>query len=158
MTQHYLITNVQTVTLKADNGVDMHLHVSAIVLTRNTSPRGRGGELCLIRFFGPDPAWPVTELVVESIAHEISPIVLPEFPEALQISYALHVGNGNRRDWLKLVTDTQDGTPPDVVTYPDGSHITDVWRDLRKKVAEHWSSPNMPLLQWVPADHARRIS
>jgi hypothetical protein len=158
VTQHYLITNVQTVTLEVGDGVDMHLHVSAIVLMRDRDTSPRGG-VCQIRLFGPDPAWPITNLTVKSIAHEISPIVRPEFPDAIQISYALRVGNGDRRDWhLRIVTDSQDGTPLDVVAYPDGSHITDVWRDLRKKVAEHWSSPNMPLLKWVPADYARSIS
>lgn len=161
MTQHYLITNVRAVMLEVDNGVNMHLHVSAVVLTRDTSPRDRSGsgELCLIRLFGPDSAWPVTDLVVESIAHEISPIALPNFPNAIQTNYALRVGDGNRRDWhLRLVTETQDGTPPNAVAYPEGSRITDVWPDLRKKVAEHWSRPNMPLLQWVPVDYARRLS
>lgn len=153
-TQHYLITNIDVVTIQggtpnAYGSTDVHLHASAIVLTRNDRSLHRPGE-CRIRLFGPDSAWPITDLVSMTIDHEIAPVVHP-FPGALETSYDLRVGSWH----LQLATESQDGAPPDIVAYPDGTPIGDVWHDLRAKVAEHWRRPNMPLLQWVPVEYAR---
>lgn len=154
--QHYLITNIDVVTLNGGTpdvygSTDMHLHASAIVLTRDDrAPRQKAP--CRIRLFGPDAAWPVTELLVASIEHTIAPV--PSIvPGAIQCRYTLSVD----RWQLTLSTESKDGAPPDVVVYPDGTHISDVWQDLRMKVAEHWTGPHMPLLQWVPADYARAL-
>ena len=157
--QHYLITNIDVVTLTGGmanvyGSTDVHLHASAIVLTRNDrndySPLQEAP--CRIRLFGPDAAWPVTELLAASIEHTIAPV--PSIvPGAIQSLYTLSVD----RWQLTLATESQDGAPPDVSVYPEGTHISDVWRDLRTKVAEHWARPNMPLLQWVPANYARAL-
>jgi hypothetical protein len=155
--QHYLITNIDNVTLTGSvpdgfGSTDIHLHASAIVLTRDDRPV-RPEAACRIRVFGPDAAWPITQLSATTIDHEISPI--PSIvPGAIQISYKLIVDRWN----LQLVTETHDGTPPEVTPYPAGTPIGDVWRDLRIKTAEHWSGPNMPLLQWVPAIYARQLT
>jgi len=156
--QHYLITNINNVTLTGGTpdvygSTNVHLHASAIVLTRDNNPPRRAAP-CRIRVFGPDAAWPVTELAATSIDHEISPIPNPiHLPDAIQISYTLIVDRWN----LKLVTESQDGAPPEVTAYPDDTPIGDVWQDLRAKVAKHWSAPNMPMLQWMPADYARQM-
>ena len=153
--QHYLITNIDTVTLTGGTpnvygSTDVHLHASAIVLTRDDRAPLQKAP-CRIRLFGPDAAWPVTELLAASIEHTIVPV--PAIvPGAIQSSYTLSVD----RWQLTLATESLEGTPPDVIGYPDGTHITDVWPDLRAKVAEHWRAPNMPLLQWVPAEYARK--
>jgi hypothetical protein len=159
MTQYYLITNVAYVTLTGGSpdsygSTDVHLHASAIVLMRNDhspSPRLRGQ--CQIRLFGPDAAWPITNLTAASIDHEISPVP-SVVPGAIQIRYALCVDG---RWHLEIVTESQDGAPPEVTAYPTGTPIEDVWQALRVKTAAHWRAPNMPLLQWVPADYARRL-
>lgn len=156
--QHYLITNIDMVTLTGGTvdiygSTEYHLHASAILLTRNDhAPRPLAH--CTIRILGPDPAWPITSLASTSIDHKISPLP-SDVPGAIQIHYALHVDD--RWD-LKLVTASQDGAPPDVIAYPEGTPIGDVWRDLCVKVAEHWHAPNMPTLQWLPADHVRTLS
>jgi hypothetical protein len=151
----YLITNISTVTIQGGTPnvfglTDVHLHASAIVLAHSDR-----ASLSAIRIFGPDAAWPITDLSIGSIEHEISPIPLPpHLSGAIQISYALVV---DKRWHLKLVTETQDGTPPEVTAYPDSTPIGEVWQALREKVAEYWNGPNMPLLQWVPVEHARHF-
>jgi hypothetical protein len=150
--QHYLITNIGNVTLTGGipdvyGSTNIHLHASAIFLTRdNNSPRREAP--CRIRVFGPDAAWPVTELAAETLDHEISPIPCI-VPGAIQISYELRVDRWS----LKLVTESQDGAPPEVTAYPDGTPFG----DLHAKVAKHWSAPNMPMLKWMPADYVRQM-
>lgn len=158
--QYYLITNLAYVTINGGTpdsygSTDVHLHASAIVLARDDhSPQPRGGR-CQIRIFGPDAAWPITDLTAATIDHEISPIQSEvPMPGAIQTRFALDVDDG----WhLELVTESQDGAPPEVTAYPTGTPIEDVWQALRAKTAHHWRAPNMPLLQWVPADYARRL-
>jgi hypothetical protein len=155
--QYYLITNIDTVTVTGGTpdvygSTDMHLHASAIVLMREDRPV-RHQAPCRIRLFGPDSAWPITELAATSLDHEISPIPFPvPGVDVVQISYALVVAGWK----LKLVTESQDGKPPDVTAYPDGTPIGDVWNDLGQKVAEHWRAPHMPLLTWVPVSDAKQ--
>jgi hypothetical protein len=159
VTQYYLVTNVAYVTLTGGppdlhGSTDVHLHASAIVLMRDAHAQQRSGAPCQIRIFGPDAAWPITTLAAATIDHEISPIPTPFPPGAIQIRFALHVdGRWN----LELVTESQDGAPPEVTAYPDGTPIEEIWQALREKVAAHWQAPNMPLLQWVPVDYARRL-
>jgi hypothetical protein len=156
-TQYYLITNIDTVTLTGGTpdvygSTDVHLHASAILLQRDDRAPRRAAP-CQIRLFGPDAAWPITSLAATTIDHEISP--LPSIvPGAIQISYALIV---DKRWHLKLVTESQDGAPPEVTAYPTGTPIEDIWQDLREKTAAHWHAPNMPMLQWVPVDYARQL-
>jgi hypothetical protein len=157
--QYYLITNIANVTLTGGTpnvygSTDVHLHVSAILLARKEQSV-RDKATCRIRFFGPDAAWPITELAATSLDHAITPISC-DIPGVIMIQslYALRVdGRWN----LTLRTESEDGAPPEVTAYPDGTPIEDVWQDLRAKVAKHWSALNMPRLEWVPADYARQL-
>jgi hypothetical protein len=158
LVQHYLITNIGNVTITGGipdvyGSTDVHLHASAIVLTRDDRPARQAP--CRIRLFGPDASWPVTELAATSLDHKISPIPFPvPGVDVIQVSYTLRVdGRWN----LKLRTESEDGAPPEVTAYPDGTPIGDVWQDLRAKVAKHWSGPNMPTLEWLPADYVRQL-
>lgn len=156
--QHYLITNIRNVTLTGGisdvvGSTDVHLDASAIVLTRENNAYVKEAP-CRVRVFGPDAAWPVTQLFAATIDHEIAPIPNPvHLPGAIQISYTLRVDRWS----FKLVTESQDGAAPDVIAYPDGTAIGNVWQDLQAKVAEHWSAPNMPMLRWVPAEYVRQL-
>lgn len=156
MTQFYLITNISNATITggiADvyGSTDVHLHVSAIVLMCDPRPVRREAP-CRIRLFGTDASLPITEFAATTIEHEISPIPFP-VPGAIQISYALRVD----RWTLKLRTESEDGAPPEITAYPDGTVFDELWQDLRAKVAKHWAAPNMPLLEWVPAAFARTL-
>jgi hypothetical protein len=155
--QFYLITNIANVTLTGGTpdvygSTDVHLHVSAILLARDARPY-REKAPCRIRLFGPDAAWPITELAATSLTHVIDPIPCA-IPGVIQSLYTLLV---DRRWNLKLRTESEDGAPPEVTAYPTGTPFEDLWADLRGKVAKHWTGPNMPILQWAPADYVRQL-
>lgn len=45
-----------------------------------------------------------------------------------------------------------DARPLDITEH---ENITDVWNVLPAKAAEYWIYPNMPTLQWAPAERIR---
>lgn len=149
-----LITNLGTATI-VRGGQPVRTHVNAILL-RDDEPRSESEARRPQRIvgFGPDFTWSVFDfefgcgrLEYETASYESPELFFsspyrPMFHEAI-----LRWADGTVITLLAC----DDERPIDVVDVP--------WREVNEvltvKVASYWMAPNMPTLEWQPADSVR---
>lgn len=153
--KYTLITNINFV----QNG-NIRMESHALLIEEGISVFGE--ESPRLRGFGTDPAWPVFTHFLDRSLH---------FPVALREavgSNAVMLGHdgtmkplfggavlrlGEQSEYFLQVDDERCAI--DVVEYPKGIDIDEVWRDLVRKTARYCRTPYMPTLQWGPPNPER---
>lgn len=160
-----LITNLSYASVNC-----VRMHVSAVLIEPHNErmPSFSNDKCVRVRGFGPDAAWPVFDIrlntddpTFELQGMESRDLFIGEnedgtskdpkplftggiltFKDDMQV--VLHKGSFDSRgiDFSEHEVDGGDG-------------YDDMWKILQAKCAEYWDSPNMPLLQYVPASRVR---
>lgn len=150
--KYILITNLNWVTIGPVRTNTHALLLEDAVLL--------GDRQCKVRGFGTDAAWPVFDIFLKSIEHELVDAqgnvhMLKEDKLVPLITGALlRLKNGPE---LQLVTCNRS-RPLDIQTFESEGgdrKILEVWEVLERKVPEYWDAPNMPLLSWQRAENVR---
>jgi len=147
-----LFTNLQSVTV---GPVRTFTH-ALLLQDAEGLPRERQ---CKVRGFGTDSAWPTFDIFVKSIEYELADAQGNLFKleddgstTALVTGAIMQVKDGPQ---LQLVTCDRE-RPLDIEVFEGERRVQDVWAALQRKVPEYWTAPNMPTLQWMPAEVVRR--
>jgi len=154
--RYTLITNLQFVTLQ---GVRTHTH--ALLISRTESFFERGTPKFELRGFVSNAAMPSFDAVIPTDEYRL----VDAASQHMVIG-----GDGEMRPLssgaimeiegfapVQLVKMTyKPNLPLDVQRLPDGTDISRVWTKLEENVARYWQSPNMPVCQYLPAEHVRR--
>jgi hypothetical protein len=140
-----LFTNLSYVSIG-----DVRTSCHALLLEHDDDPLGRGTPRCQLRGFGTEAAWPVFDVRIPTIAHEIRTdrgdhLVIPGGPEIL------------------LWRDTQE-QPICVQTFEwdsadneRGHRFGEIWTALESSVARHWHAPYMPRLVHMEPARALKL-
>jgi hypothetical protein len=153
--RYTLITNLDYVVIGA-----VRTYTHALLVERGDSVFNRGEPQYKLRGFGTDPALPTFDMVIPT----------DEFELVAAQSNAIFVGgDGEPRPLfggaimriagapeIQLIAAGGSRQPIDVHRFSEDTHVDAVWELLSRKVAEHWSAPNMPLLQWVSSAAVRQ--
>jgi hypothetical protein len=159
-----LITNLDYVSV---NG--LRTNCSALLLEETdhstnglfNSMHGASGTIRRqIRGFGPDGAWPVFDLDVPSLEFAAEGVatnhVLMMSSDGERVKPLMSGARLQFKDGPEILLWAEnDEYPIAVEVYPAGISITEVWPDVVRNAARYWKAPNMPLLQWVPAESVR---
>ncbi len=144
--RYVLFTNLQYVSVGP-----VRAHAGALLLEEHGA-RALGPPR-LARAFGTEAAWPVIDLVIESIEYELisaqSTVVVvgDGGPRPLMTGAILRIQGSP--DIQLIVHD--DDRPIDVSRYEGDEHtILKVWSALEEKVAHYWTRPAMPRLTFMP--------
>lgn len=134
-----LITNLWWVTIiEGQSARRLRLHCHALLIEPHGPQRPEEYEL---RGFGTEAAWPVFDIAVPSLDHEIR-------DDRLMFSA---LANQPPVPPIELVP--EDGTRPLCVRAFDGE-INEVWAALEESVARHWHAPFIPRLVHMPPEAA----
>lgn len=153
--RYTLITNLDYVVI---GGVRTYTH--ALLVERGDSLFNPDEPQYKLRGFGTDPALPTFDAVIPT----------DEFELVAAQSNAIFVGgDGEPRPLfggaimrivgvpeIQLIAAGGSRQPIDVHHFSEDTYVDAVWELLSRKVAEHWSAPNMPLLQWVSSAAVRQ--
>lgn len=155
MSTYILFLNLSYVTI---NGVRTWTH--ALLLEK--TPGIFGGTQCKVRGFGPDPSWPVFDLVVPSIAYTLTdasggPMFSTDsHPEGRPLVQGaiMQIKKGPRIDLI--VSDYEQDLNVCVFEGKDDMLIMKVWERLESMVTRFVRAPNMPTIRWVSTPGYRR--
>lgn len=162
--KYILITNIRNVVLN-----DVHMHVSAIVISRSFFGHDGKDGVFSVKGFGPDPAWVIFDQRPESVEYALEDATA----EAPRDDPRFFI-NGHRQytatklvvGGMELVLHHENSEFELDVTvweeHRDGEPITKVWDALVGKVAQYWNAPGMFTLSVVPVgvlrEHGTRLS
>lgn len=157
--RYTLFTNLRWVTIAAPP-LRVRCHAHALLLCESPDILGfgreRGSPRREVRAFGVDPAEPVFDAEVPHLDYQLADargnaIMLREDGTTKPlISGAIMTIPGVLQ--AELIVEDSD-RPIDVRRF-EGC-ITQVWEELGARVARYWSGPNMPQLEWLPAQYVR---
>ncbi len=146
--RYVLFTNLTYVTVGP-----VRTRSCALLLAEDKEPLL--GPRCRARGFGTEAAWPVFDMTIPTIAHELVParssvmIYGDAGPSPLMTGAILRVPGGP--DFHLVASD--DAHPVDVSRYEGDEHtILKVWPALEAKVARYWVRPAMPRLTFLPPE------
>lgn len=155
--RYTLFTNLSFVVV---NG--LRPHVNALLFEEGVQLLHPNRINYRIRGFGVESSWVVFDMDVASFKYEIVDAASHNFmvagaeggaPTPLVTGAILSLRDGPD---IQLLANDND-RPIDVTEYDPGTDILKVWEDLPRKVAEYWTAPNMPVLDYVPAEHVRKV-
>lgn len=158
--KHVLITNLRDVVLN-----DVHMSVSAIVISRSLHGHDGKDVQLMLRGFGPDAGWVVFDQRPKSVEYELEDAT-PEMPREDERFFI----NGHRQyTATKLVVDGMELTlyheepefELDVKVFEehrDGRPILKVWDELLAKVAKYWTAPGVPVVIPLPVEVVREAA
>ena len=144
--RYVLFTNLHYVTVSG-----VRTHTCALLLAEDKKPMA--GPPCRARGFGTEAAWPVFDMAIPSIDHELvsarSPVMIFGDAGALPLATGALLHITGAPDFHLVASD--DDHPIDVTRYEGDEHtITKVWPVLEEKVARYWARPYMPRLTHLP--------
>lgn len=153
--KYTLITNINFVQ---NGNIRMEAHAllieEGVIVFGEESPRLRG--------FGTDPAWPVfTQYLDRSLhfpvtmreAHSSNAEVLGQDGTTTPLFGGAVLRLGEQSEYFLQADEIKCDI--DVVEYPKGTDIDEVWKDLVRKTARYCHTPYMPTLQWGPPNPER---
>lgn len=154
--RYTLITNLDYVTV---NGIRTFTH--ALLAERTDSIFDHDKPQHKLRGFSTDPSLPTFDTVIPTDEFDLVPA---------QSGHLFIGGDGEPRPLLggaimkivgapdvQLIAGVNSREPIDVHRFPEDTHVDMVWEMLSRKVAEHWTAPNMPLPQWMPSAAVRSM-
>jgi hypothetical protein len=154
--RYTLLTNISYVVRSG-----LRLHVSAVVIDPYASSTQ-------VRLFGPSPALPICDVAVPNVPYSLSEHPLPEhLPKGTVPAWRTYdlqfVKPDNARKahtterisaQFEITTNTMEGQPIEVHTFPDGTSISQVWDALVPAVIRSWGAPYFPTLVPGPVEAA----
>lgn len=147
-----LITNIR---FARSNG----LHLEACALLICPADKNSLSNQPQLRAFGPDGAWPVFSLWLQSAEFELAPwdsqnqVILKDDGT----TKPLYSGAVLRIDGHEFYLDKACHENDFLVEQFDQGNIRAVWDALPGRCARFWMAPNMPTLKWVRAEDVRRL-
>lgn len=160
--KYTLFTNLSYVGVN-----DIRTHTNALLLAQDAGTFDRQELEYKIRGFKTEASCETFDMRVKSLEYvtedwqgNVLMVGQNDKPKSIMGGTVLRFKEGLKIDlWLDDMErpidmmDWKEEIDPD---HPYGSGmITEVWKELSKKVALYWRAPNMPLQQYVPAHEVR---
>lgn len=149
--RYTLITNLDYVTVR-----DVRTFTHALLLITEEHPLQRGTPRHLLRGFSTTPSVPTFDVVIptatftleDAASHSMVTLRAGDSkPTPLMHGAIMHIPDFGE---VHLIAGVNSETGLDIKCYADGTEISQVWNDLERKVAEHWTAPNIMEPCWIP--------
>lgn len=160
MSEHARYTLLTNISCVAHKGI--RLRVSAIVIACDASDQGPIPQRQQVRMFGPSSAWPICDVDVPLASYSLTERPLPaDFPKGhrpVWRTYDLSFREPNNPleplkarlspQTFEITTSLMEDQPINVLEFPAGTSITEVWEGLEAGVIHAWHAPYFPTLAW----------
>jgi len=148
--KYVLITNLDYVFIQ-----DVRLYCHALLISENRSLLSDGVARSL-RGFLTDASAEVFDMRIPSIEHTLvsgksRDVFVGSSGEPRPLFTGATLKIADVIDIQLICGSSKIRQDLDVHKFPDNTDITEVWDELPKRVARHWSAPNMPMTQWLPS-------